>query len=98
MYGSASGFLITDCNNTPAIAKFAPTNTAIITLGILRSLIISIFPSDCPENKLLISSLNVIFTLPNFSEINIVANNSINDVIINTTLNYKFFKCYIYTT
>ena len=43
------GFLITDCNKTPAIAKFAPTNTAIITLGILKSLIIPILPSDCPE-------------------------------------------------
>ena len=55
--GSAKGFFTTTCKSTPHIAKFPPTNIAIIILGNLSSLIIDIFPSLEPVNIPLISSI-----------------------------------------
>src|SRR5699024_4850677 len=61
--GSASGFRMTACNNTPDTAKAAPANKDIIIRGNRKSLIIATLLS-VPVNSHFINSIDVISILP----------------------------------
>ena len=90
IYGSAKGFLITACKSTPEIARLAPISTAIITLGILKSFIIPILPVLSPVNIPLINFVKLISILPNFKDINIVANNTKSKETVKTIFVFLF--------
>ena len=62
----------------------------MITLGILKSFIIPILPVLSPVNIPLINSVKLISILPNFKDINIVANNTKSKETVKTIFVFLF--------